>query len=42
MFEATEPKPELRTSKHFHCARGVKHLAGQFILYGQVTERNSI
>ena len=39
MFEVTEPKPELRASKHLHCVRGVKHVARQFILYGLFTER---
>ena len=41
MFEVTEPKPELRASKPFHCVRDVKHVARQFILYGPFTEHNS-
>jgi len=41
MFEVTEPKPELRASKRFHCVRDVKHVARQFVLYGPFTERNS-
>jgi len=41
MFEVTEPKPELRASKRFHCVRDVQHVARQFILYDPFIECNS-